>query len=543
MRGAQRRYNFNCRSVGALLALLVTLSCQGCSPQEAGGSAITLLSQTWKRATDFLWGLLQGHGGGKPASGTCSAEHEDCSHTECCSSPGYTCYRKDEHYAGCLQECTAGEPQSSDPPERRSPWQCTPLTPSEQDCAKSGEDCSHLGCCVDKQMKCFRKDAHWASCSHSCIPGLRLDDPIEYRTPWSCHQILPGGGLIAPTAQPPATGSTTAPTAQPPATGSTSGAPPAASPTPAPSNWQHGLQATHFWDCNGGSCDAPTLQPWDPKMYTYAPQYAPTDPAQHGGAMYGERLWMTGAASDALSALLGPDSDCCGTDTAGGGGCGRCLLVRNPEARHADWTVVVMKKNRCPPHSHGCDKIHLDMAAPAHDNLGYSTANVCGDPGKVDTYISRVQSGLCGGGGLGACDCSALPSSTPAQRMLREGCRLFREWGWTTGNPKLHFQPVACPAGFVKHISSAFGAAGVQDSDLQQKMSAITKKSFGALAPQRRPFAVVSLLVCCAAALVAAVLVLSRLTRGHRSGEGGCSDGQLASSLHCGGYEDSHEAS
>jgi len=253
---------------------------------------------------------------------------------------------------------------------------------------------------------------------------------------------------------------------------------------------------------------------------------------------------MTGAASDALSALMGSDSDCCGSDTAGGGGCGRCLLVRNPEARHADWTVVVMKKNRCPPWSHGCDKVHLDIAVPAHDHLGYSTANVCGDASKVDTYISRIHSGLCGNGSPGTCDCSTLPSGRPAERMLRDGCSLFREWGWTTGNPKLHFQPVDCPAGFEKHISSAFGSSGVQDSDLQQKMSAITRKSLGALAPQRRPYAVISLLVCCAAALVAAVLVLSRLTRGHRRSEGRCSDGQLASSLDCGGYEDfPHEAS
>lgn len=249
---------------------------------------------------------------------------------------------------------------------------------------------------------------------------------------------------------------------------------------------------------------------------------------------------MTGAASDALSALMGPDADCCGSDTEGGGGCGRCLLVRNSEARHADWTAVVMKKNRCPPHSRGCDKVHLDMAVPAHDHLGYSTANVCGDASKVDTYISRIHSGLCGSGSPGSCDCSALPGGTPGQRILREGCSLFREWGWTTGNPKLHFQPVDCPAEFVKHISGAFGASGVQDSDLQQKMSTITK-SFG---PQHNPYAVISLLVCCAAALVAAVLVLSRLTRGHRSGEGRCSASQLASSLDCGGYQAfRHEAS
>ena len=44
----------------------------------------------------------------------------------------------------------------------------------------------------------------------------------------------------------------------------------------------------------------------------YAPYYAPMDPADFGGAAYGESLWLTGAASDGLSALLGADDGCCG---------------------------------------------------------------------------------------------------------------------------------------------------------------------------------------------------------------------------------------
>ena len=44
-------------------------------------------------------------------------------------------------------------------------------------------------------------------------------------------------------------------------------------------------------------------------------------------------MWLTGAASDALSALLGTDDGCCGADANDGGvgGCGRCLLVQNED--------------------------------------------------------------------------------------------------------------------------------------------------------------------------------------------------------------------
>ena len=90
-------------------------------------------------------------------------------------------------------------------------------------------------------------------------------------------------------------------------------------------NWTGQLGSSHFWDCNGAGCDASTLQPWDDYKYIYAPQYAPIDPNGFGVPEYGEKLWMTGAASDTLSALLGPDSGDCGHSAEGG--CGKCLLV------------------------------------------------------------------------------------------------------------------------------------------------------------------------------------------------------------------------
>eukprot|EP00665_Eupelagonemidae_sp_cell47_P004123 gene4123-1693_t len=112
------------------------------------------------------------------------------------------------------------------------------------------------------------------------------------------------------------------------------------------------MKITHYWDCNGQGCDATVLQPWDESKYISTAGYGPQDPACHGGAAYGERMWVTGAASDTLAQLMGADEGCCGADTDSGG-CGQCALIQNPDAVNADWTAVVMKKNRCPPWSNG----------------------------------------------------------------------------------------------------------------------------------------------------------------------------------------------
>uniref|UniRef100_A0A7S1RTP6 Cellulase n=1 Tax=Alexandrium catenella TaxID=2925 RepID=A0A7S1RTP6_ALECA len=225
------------------------------------------------------------------------------------------------------------------------------------------------------------------------------------------------------------------------------------------------MKMTHYWDCSGQGCDAATLQPWNMDKYITPPGYGPQDPADFGGAKYGEKMWLTGAASDALSALMGPDDGCCGGDPNDGGvgGCGKCLLIQNPDSTNPDWTAVVMKKNRCPPWSNGCDKVHMDVAVPGFDNLQYSTANVCGDGSRGDTYIQKHHSAICGGGTPQHCNCWQLPGDTPAQRQIRAGCLLFKEWGWHTGTPHLDYRPVPCPQNFINwvKIGKAFNNLGV----------------------------------------------------------------------------------
>ena len=178
---------------------------------------------------------------------------------------------------------------------------------------------------------------------------------------------------------------------------------PQAPPVPSSRAWSTGLRATHFWDCNGAGCDAATLHPWNEALYSYSPFYAPQDPDEHGGAAYGESLWLTGAASPGLAALLGSDAACCGRDEHDeGGGCGRCLLVRNRAALRPNLTAVVMKKSHCPPGNRVCSggKVHVDIAAPGFEYAPASLANVCGSSSRAATHLTGFEASACGCAGL-----------------------------------------------------------------------------------------------------------------------------------------------
>eukprot|EP00941_MAST-03F_sp_MAST-3F-sp1_P003531 g3531.t1 len=244
------------------------------------------------------------------------------------------------------------------------------------------------------------------------------------------------------------------------------------------------LTATHFWDCSGGACDATVVKgtSWQQNpnpLYLYAPQYSPMNPADYGGAKYGEQLWMTGAASDTLTDILGTDDSCCGRDSSKAGGCGKCVLVQNSNAIKSNWSAVVLKKNRCPPQSQGCEagKAHLDMAVPGYDNLQWSLSNICG--ALPNTHITKAESTSCGAwwsngsSTTEGCDCSSLPSTTNAQKLMKRGCELFTQWGWKTGNPTLSYTVVECPAELVKIVGNAFTSEGVQPSSFPSNPKSI----------------------------------------------------------------------
>mmetsp|Transcript_4615 Transcript_4615/g.14824 ORF Transcript_4615/g.14824 Transcript_4615/m.14824 type:complete len:391 (+) Transcript_4615:73-1245(+) len=236
----------------------------------------------------------------------------------------------------------------------------------------------------------------------------------------------------------------------------------------APGEWKTGMTLTHYWDCNGQSCDSKTLQPWDPSKYVAAPGYAPQDPDDHGGAEYGEKIWFTGAPSEFASKMLADSDECCGDTDHGEHGCGKCFLIQNPEAINADWTVIAMKKNVCAMGSPHCGEgeANFDLAVPGFDNLQASQGNICGDRPKTG-FKDKQASSILGGwwdecGDLQKCahKCSEMPDE------LAKGCKIFCEWGWKKAGliTDAKFKVVDCPEAFKKWVGAQFDANGVVES-------------------------------------------------------------------------------
>ena len=227
------------------------------------------------------------------------------------------------------------------------------------------------------------------------------------------------------------------------------------------SDWQDGLAVTHYYDCNGQACDAPLLQPWNPDKFITPKGYMILDPNDFGGPMHGEKMWLYGAASDDLAKLLGDNVPGLGHPDSSSGpnfGCGRSILIKNPAAKNSDWTALVMRKNRCPPWSNGCEagKIHMDLMIPGFDDLQYSTSNICGKPG---TAMSKEQSSICGTTTPVNCNsCDKLPAP------FVKGCKLFVGWGWPNGNPTCQYKLVTTPPKFIEYTKKVQLGSGSSPS-------------------------------------------------------------------------------
>jgi hypothetical protein len=54
-------------------------------------------------------------------------------------------------------------------------------------------NCSKSPNCCGNELVCYQKDDFWADCrpEGKCVTGVHQDDPVEYRTPWSC-KVLSG---------------------------------------------------------------------------------------------------------------------------------------------------------------------------------------------------------------------------------------------------------------------------------------------------------------------------------------------------------------
>lgn len=127
-----------------------------------------------------------------PLRDTCSPNRGECTVAGCCTTPGFTCYEKAEHYAECLR---TGECEST--------WgadaSCTARAPPKGvGCAGAGGDCSASNCCTDPAYKCFQKDpvSHIARCMRGCSP-----DSPELEG-WQCN-VLGRSPPPAPPSPPP----------------------------------------------------------------------------------------------------------------------------------------------------------------------------------------------------------------------------------------------------------------------------------------------------------------------------------------------------
>ena len=203
--------------------------------------------------------------------------------------------------------------------------------------------------------------------------------------------------------------------------------------------WQQGLSVTHYYDCGGQSCDAPLLQPFKNVNFVAPEGYNVLDPNDFGGPLYGEAMWIYGAASDKLANILGNNIDGLGhvTESGAGGACGKSILIRNKDATRPDWTALVMRKSRCPPWSSGCNNaLHMDLLVPGFDNLSASTANRCGDS---NTALSKKEATVCGNNNAPV---NCIGCHTISNKKLAKGCQLFVDWGWKTGNPECEWKIV-----------------------------------------------------------------------------------------------------
>merc|ERR550532_699212 len=173
---------------------------------------------------------------------------DDCK-AQCATAPFCTGVGYDEH-GRCevwLKSISASEPQSgstclrytsgtpapapkpvSGPsPAPPAPKPVSGPSPAPPTCSVSGSDCRLTKCCTDPKMKCYEKDAYWASCRESCAPGKpNPADPPMYQTPWNCKLLDGGNG-----------GGGTTPRPAPPRAPS-----PAPAPAPSGDGWTNGTR-------------------------------------------------------------------------------------------------------------------------------------------------------------------------------------------------------------------------------------------------------------------------------------------------------------
>jgi len=100
----------------------------------------------------------------------CSADWQECTSTKCCSTPGFTCFEKNENYARCMRECpdpASSEPFSCNLHDRAQVVTSALVSRSDalqQTCSPNRGECTVSGCCQHDGFTCYEKGPNYSEC-------------------------------------------------------------------------------------------------------------------------------------------------------------------------------------------------------------------------------------------------------------------------------------------------------------------------------------------------------------------------------------------
>jgi hypothetical protein len=103
-----------------------------------------------------------------PGNPPCVEDNEDCSVSKCCKSKGKLCFEKDDNWATCLDSCDNSlegmDDWSCRPLGVRQYGR-------ELGCAWAGDDCGLVKQCCQEGFSCLKKDDHFAGCVDKAPEG------------------------------------------------------------------------------------------------------------------------------------------------------------------------------------------------------------------------------------------------------------------------------------------------------------------------------------------------------------------------------------
>jgi len=167
-------------------------------PDPGNWSCVALGSPTPGAVSAFYWSKMAV---APWVASKCSPLGANCNQSKCCAQPGYTCFKKNDAWAGCKAGCHPG-PDLWDVDS--APWDCAQLGPRTpgapkpqgaiakwvaQVCTEGSSSCHETQCCKNPGMQCYQKNAYHAACQKSCFRGVHNNDPDK--TAWTCKKLGP----------------------------------------------------------------------------------------------------------------------------------------------------------------------------------------------------------------------------------------------------------------------------------------------------------------------------------------------------------------